>query len=355
MNESKPQAASNTWKPLVALGGLTLVCCLGLLCYFAALFVVVDKNINLIPTPTLDLGCTEASCLNTCIQQLPAFKIQSLGTHLHDLSEKEAGYELARYRFNENTKQLDRIATPKVPDYLKVYQDDTTLHQRIWNYFNTIYPTSSNVHISYMVISINSSPERFSAQVWEMEGKWRLNVNLYDLDSSEYVLETFTHEYGHLLTLNDTQVKYVHDEYGLDTEPEEFDKMRSACQGLFFNGYACGSEKSYLNAFGLKFWQGEIYETWEKAFLLEDNDHEGSEQALEQLYHEHTDQFVTEYAATSPDEDIAETWTQFVMHPKPIGSSIVDQKVLFFYSYPELVHTRDQIIHNICQSAIEQK
>ncbi len=131
--------------------------------------------------------------------------------------------------------------------------------------------------------------------------------------------------------------------------------MRAACQGLFFNGYACGSEKSYLNAFGHKFWQGEIYEAWEKAFLLEDNDHEASEHTLQELYDEHPDQFVTEYAATSPDEDIAESWTEFVMHPKPAGTSIADQKVLFFYAYPELLRTRNQIIHAICQAAFEQK
>lgn len=355
MNKPETQTTAVTWKPWMALGSLITFCCFGFLCYFAALFMVVDKNINLIPTPTLDLSCTEANCLNTCIQELPEFHIQPLDEHLSELSQQEDGYELARYRFNEKTQHLERVAIPTVPDYLKPYQDDTTLHQRIWDYFNTIYPVSSTVHISYMVISINSSPERFSAQVWELEGKWRLNVNIYDLDSSEYVIETLTHEYGHLLTLNDTQVKYIHNEYGLDTKLEEFDKMHSACQGLFFNGYACGVEKSYLNAFGNQFWQGEIYSQWEKAFLLEDNDHEASEQALQQFYTEHSAQFVTQYAATSPDEDMAESWTQFVMRPKPTGSSIADQKVLFFYGYPELVQTRDQIIHKICESALNQK
>lgn len=355
MNNSKSQIASNVWKPLMALGSLMLLCCLGFLCYYAALFIVVDKDVNLLPTPTVDLSCTEADCLNTCIRELPNFQIQSLGTHLAELTAKADGYELARYRFNESSQHLDRVATPKVPDYLKAYQDDTTLHQRIWTYFNTIFPTSAKVHISYLVISINSAPKRFSAQVWEMEGKWRLNVNIYDFDSSEYVMETFTHEYGHVLTLNNTQVKYIHDQYGLDTEPEEFDTMRSACQGLFFNGYACGANQSYLNAFGNQFWQGKVYGEWKKAFLLADNNHAASELALQDLYNEYPDQFVSQYAATDPDEDLAESWTEFVMRPKPVGTTIADQKVLFFYDYPELIRARDQIIHNICQNALEQK
>lgn len=52
---------------------------------------------------------------------------------------------------------------------------------------------------------------------------------------------------------------------------------------------------------------------------------------------------MTDYAATNPGEDIAESWTAFILQPKPTGSTIADQKTLFFYDYPELVRLRGQI------------
>ncbi len=62
-----------------------------------------------------------------------------------------------------------------------------------------------------------------------------------------------------------------------------------------------------------------------------------------------------EYAATNPVEDIAESWTEFVMRPKPIGTTIADQKEQFFYEYPELVKIRREILQGVCKYASEQK
>jgi hypothetical protein len=57
---------------------------------------------------------------------------------------------------------------------------------------------------------------------------------------------------------------------------------------------------------------------------------------------------VSEYAATSPAEDIAEAWAFFLLSPKPELDSISSEKILFFYEYPELVALRTQILTNIC-------
>jgi len=59
------------------------------------------------------------------------------------------------------------------------------------------------------------------------------------------------------------------------------------------------------------------------------------------FYDAHQDQFITDYAATSPGEDIAESWTEFVMSERPAGNSTIDRKILFFYNYPELVQIRN--------------
>jgi hypothetical protein len=110
-----------------------------------------------------------------------------------------------------------------------------------------------------------------------------------------------------------------------------------------------------MNAFGNRFWTGEIYESWIETFLMTYNDPAGYRAALDEFYARHRDQFVSPYAATNPREDIAESWTEFILKPRPSRTSVADQKVLFFYEFPELVQLRSEIISNVCQYAIAQK
>jgi hypothetical protein len=57
---------------------------------------------------------------------------------------------------------------------------------------------------------------------------------------------------------------------------------------------------------------------------------------------------VDDYATTHPTEDIAESFAYFVFSPEPTGDSIKDQKIAFFYEYPELVKLRQSILQGGC-------
>jgi hypothetical protein len=57
---------------------------------------------------------------------------------------------------------------------------------------------------------------------------------------------------------------------------------------------------------------------------------------------------VTDYAVTSPEEDIAESRMFFILDPKTAGDTIAEQKILFFYDWPELARLRDVIIGRVC-------
>jgi hypothetical protein len=285
---------------------------------------------------------------------LPDFVIAPLGRHRTELAEKPGGYELARYRLDEQSGQLESVATTAVPDYLTPYQADTQLHHRIWNYFTEIFPNNPETHASYMIIFMDGNKNRPAARVWQLDGKWRLYVNLLDFDSPESAMFILTHEYGHILTLSKTQVLSIKDEYGYKREQAEFDKMQAQCGDRFFTGFDCTTEKSYLNAFGKRFWKGEVYDNWVQ-ILLQDQDAETNQKALDEFYTKYSSQFLRPYSATNPLEDIADSWTEFILHPKPTTKSIADQKILFFYDYPELVQMRTDIIQNICQSAVDKK
>jgi len=63
------------------------------------------------------------------------------------------------------------------------------------------------------------------------------------------------------------------------------------------------------------------------------------------LYGDHPGDFVSQYAATDPSEDWAETFAAFVLGAKPTegASSLKDRKLLSLYSSPELVADRDSM------------
>jgi hypothetical protein len=66
------------------------------------------------------------------------------------------------------------------------------------------------------------------------------------------------------------------------------------------------------------------------------------------FYEKYKSRFVREYASTNPVEDIAESWTAFILRPTPQNDTVADQKINFFYKFPELVELRYQIINGIC-------
>ena len=64
-------------------------------------------------------------------------------------------------------------------------------------------------------------------------------------------------------------------------------------------------------------------------------------------YDDTPNSFITEYAATNPGEDIAESFTYFVLRAKPTGNTIADKKLRFFYEYKQLDSLRKQIRSNL--------
>ena len=104
------------------------------------------------------------------------------------------------------------------------------------------------------------------------------------------------------------------------------------------------NDNSYLNKSFQEFWVN-IYPSFK--WYYEFDDYEKFEAHNWGFYQVYKKQFVTSYAATNPDEDFAESFTVFVLTEKPTKSTIADQKILFFYDYPELVEIRDFMRNNL--------
>lgn len=225
-------------------------------------------------------------------------------------------------------------------------RDDTLAHQQIWEYFISLIPADSRGSIAEFAITTDGLGGTLAsvAQTDYDPDLWILYVDFADTSNYYELTYTLVHEFAHLLTLGAEQVIPSLAIFNNPDDDNIYLRELSACQN-YFPGEGCANPDSYINAFYYEFWD-DIYEEWNAINLEEDED--AYTELLDEFYYNYEDRFVTSYAATNPEEDIAEAFTFFVFSPKPAGDTIAEEKTLFFYQYPELVELRAVILQNTC-------
>lgn len=245
----------------------------------------------------------------------------------------------------------DEIEDPQyetVPVDLKDEQEDLVAQKSIWNFFTSIIPAEQRSLIAEYAIMTDGKDNVLAAvsQTYDDPSLWALEVDIKDSDNYHSLTFTLIHEFGHLLTLNPSQVPPDMDVFNHPDDDSVYQQAVDACPG-YFPGEGCSDPASYINAFFERFWP-EIYDEWLQIDAIEDED--TYYQKLNEFYDKYQDQFLTDYAVTNPAEDIAESWSFFVLSPKPEANTIADEKILFFYDYPELVDLRQNILNRLCIS-----
>lgn len=75
---------------------------------------------------------------------------------------------------------------------------------------------------------------------------------------------------------------------------------------------------------------------------------------LAPYYEANTNRFVSEYATVSPDEDMAETFVEFVFADRPTGTLLKDKKVLSYYAQEDLLTVRADVRRNLTELGLLQ-
>jgi hypothetical protein len=249
----------------------------------------------------------------------------------------------------------DEISNPLFEDVssdLQEQQADETTQQQVWDYYAALIPVENrNTIIEYSIFTDGVDNTLASVTQAQTDPEaWALQVDIADTSDYYNLTYTLVHEYGHLLTLGPDQVP---PSLAVFNNPEDNDiylQELSACPD-YFPGEGCANPDSYINAFYNQFW-ADIHAEWQEINLEEDPDL--LQQGLDDFYAKYQDQFVTDYAATNPEEDMAESWAFFVLSEEPAGDTLAEQKTLFFYNYPELVELRSAILNNLCTSFPQQ-
>lgn len=199
--------------------------------------------------------------------------------------------------------------------------------QKIWGRVDLLIPEALLNRVEQFAV-VTDGEENTMAYVYPMnEGleKWHLTVDYLDFVDEDGKLEldmgdeTLLHEFGHILSLNETQ-------------------MDNHAEGTLQLDEGVLAKRSYLNRFYQRFWR-KLEEEWSQA-----RDDSEFEDALFDFYLAHENEFLNDYAATSPSEDFAETFAQFILREQPTSTvTTVDEKIIFFYQFQELVAMRKEI------------
>ena len=189
----------------------------------------------------------------------------------------------------------------------------------IWRRFTELIPADQRT----MLDGFELLPESYGgAHVYPSDrdpSRWIMGIGLGLRDELD---ATLIHEFGHLLTLQAKEVPPGSDGRGCTT---------------YFTGEGCALSGSTFADYVKQFWPEHLID--EVAEL----EHSGDQDAADAFYERHRDAFVTDYATTNPAEDLAETFTAFVMGERPGGSTIAEQKIAFLWDDPDMVTLRDRL------------
>lgn len=241
-----------------------------------------------------------------------------------------SGEEITLYKVDGD--QIIKVKDFDVKGAELELQKDVQKHQEIWNLVKKIVPLSHRSKMSDFLIyaGANSGTAGFVVETNADLSKWKMGIAIdiaYDggFNAGNELSYTIIHEFGHILTLDNTQ---------LDASVSQND-----CAN-YYPGEGCARSNSYINKLFSNYWAG-IHGEHQDAM------NEGDD-ALRQFYDKYQSHFVTDYAATNPGEDIAEVFAFFVTKPdRPSGNAVSDQKINLLYDHPELVTLRNEIRNNL--------
>lgn len=212
-------------------------------------------------------------------------------------------------------------------EYLE-YAEDFSGHDSIWEQVQVV---GGDTLVSDQISSLRLYTDGvggFLAWVIQEDNwdTWLLALDVLDMENDPVEFQaTLAHEIAHIWSLDNDE---------MDISGAIYDESIYDCD-TYLNADGCLAEDSYLYLFVEEFW-GDLLDVHER---LDQDD----EDALYDFYLDYEDQFVTSYAATNPEEDLAESYSYFVVWSYAPATDIWEQKLNFFAQFPELVARRDAI------------
>lgn len=217
---------------------------------------------------------------------------------------------LGAFGIDGDSIDLSTAASPEIAESAR----------RIWERFAELIPADQRQMVTGFELNSSEFGGGYVYPDTDDPTKWTLGIGEGLGQDLDYVL---IHEFAHLLTL---QAKEV---------PPDL-SGEASCQ-TYHTGEGCALSGSTMAEFVARFWPQDQLDMLAELYETEDYD------GLDTFYQQHADEFVTDYAASNPAEDLAETFAIFVTQDRPTGSTVADQKIELLWADPTMVDLRTQI------------
>jgi len=197
-------------------------------------------------------------------------------------------------------------------------------HVETWARFAELIPANARTDLACYEAHPASLGGAWVAPEDDRLDNWRMAIGR-DRDLAE-LDHTLIHEFAHLWTLDDGV---------LDT--------RTGPRGCstYHPGEGCPRPGSVLRSFVETFWSDADLAAVQRE--NNSNDPYAGEDGAYDRYRRAPGRYVSDYAATNPAEDLAETFSHFVLESRPTGNSVADRKVRLLWDSPAAVNLRTQI------------
>lgn len=255
---------------------------------------------------------------------------------------------IATYKVSGETITLRDL--PPLPARYKRLQQDTALHEEIWALITNVIPGTHQEEVTSFTLFTDGIGGTLGAMSHSLDPQeWTIEMDIMDADDPTDLITTLIHETAHLLSLHNSQVETYLPLYENPDDMEAFVRGEEACR-TYFLAEGCSHPGSYLNLFYERYWRS-LFDEWQA--IHQESKETKRENLLMRFYKRHDGEFVSRYAVTSPEEDIAETFLYYVLTSLPAGDNLAEQKILFFDEFPELASLRADIRTNLCTILIK--
>lgn len=243
-----------------------------------------------------------------------------------------------RLNIIEKTNRYDVRKIEEESVQLKKERGSDVLEE-YWYIFSSFFPREYRTNLMYMywtdtgddvVLGVGRDEEDFQKSL--------LMISHHVDQYQPRIKNTLIHEFGHVLTLSQDQME-------LESKEES-----AICLSSHLHMIDCMNETSYLKYFYDQFW-ADIIDDFDKINWNDGEDYHA-------FFLENEERFFNSYQGSNPIEDIAETFTFFVMmnsSEREGKSEIKYKKLDFFYEYEELIELRTMILENIYDVSVENE
>jgi hypothetical protein len=236
-------------------------------------------------------------------------------------------YSLENLNSDKESSQEDEniIASYDIDDNKTLISNNKD-HLLLWNFSTKLFDNIDAFDMVNQFTIFSDGKDETLAYVEQTSddlSTWTLGIDIEDfVDQGKIINDkdltaTLIHELSHIISLNNLQIDAFED--------------NALCNTLYIDE-GCLANNSYLYDFYNNFWKGQKYNDFQTALNSCDDEAECKE--LEDFYYQYEDHFVTDYASTNIVEDIAESFTYFVITPNNMNTENISyEKVKFFNNY----------------------